>query len=72
MVVSDNGTEFISNAILNWADEAKGDWYYIAPGKALSHSLDIGEVATEECRIAMVRVGGSIRPGVSGILCVGP
>ena len=33
MIVSDNGTEFPSNAILNWADEAKVDWHYIAPGK---------------------------------------
>ena len=33
MIVSDNGTEFTSNAILNWADEAKVDWHYIAPGK---------------------------------------
>jgi putative transposase len=33
MVVSDNGTEFTSNAILNWADEAKVEWHYIAPGK---------------------------------------
>ena len=31
MIVSDNGTEFTSNAILNWADEAKVDWHYIAP-----------------------------------------
>jgi putative transposase len=33
MIVSDNGTEFTSNAILIWADEAKVDWHYIAPGK---------------------------------------
>ena len=33
MVVSDNGTEFTSNAILNWANEAKVEWHYIAPGK---------------------------------------
>ena len=33
MIVSDNGTEFTSNAILNWADEAKVEWHYIAPGK---------------------------------------
>jgi putative transposase len=33
LVVSDNGTEFTSNAILNWADEAKVEWHYIAPGK---------------------------------------
>ena len=33
MIVSDKGTEFTSNAILNWADEAKVEWHYIAPGK---------------------------------------
>ena len=33
MIVGDNGTEFTSNAILNWADEAKIDWHYIAPSK---------------------------------------
>jgi putative transposase len=33
LIVSDNGIAFTSNAILNWADEAKVDWHYIAPGK---------------------------------------
>ena len=33
MIVSDNGTEFTSNAILNWADEVHVRWHYIAPGK---------------------------------------
>ena len=33
MIVSDNGTEFTSKAILKWADEAKVEWHYIAPGK---------------------------------------
>ena len=33
MIVSDNGTEFTSNAILKWADEVKVEWHYIAPGK---------------------------------------
>jgi putative transposase len=32
-IVSDNGTELTSNAILAWADEAKVAWHYIAPGK---------------------------------------
>jgi len=32
-IVSDNGTELTSNAILEWADERKVDWHYIAPGK---------------------------------------
>jgi putative transposase len=32
-IVSDNGTELTSNAILQWADEQKVAWHYIAPGK---------------------------------------
>ena len=32
-IVSDNGTEFTSNAVLGWADETKVGWHYIAPGK---------------------------------------
>jgi putative transposase len=33
MIVSDNGTELTSNAILSWADETGVSWHYIAPGK---------------------------------------
>lgn len=33
MIVSDNGTEFTSTAILAWAAEHGVDWHYIAPGK---------------------------------------
>lgn len=32
-VVSDNGTELTSNAILGWADRMGVGWHYIAPGK---------------------------------------
>jgi putative transposase len=32
-IVSDNGTELTSNAILAWADERQVRWHYIAPGK---------------------------------------
>ena len=32
-IVSDNGTELTSNAILTWADDMKIAWHYIAPGK---------------------------------------
>ena len=32
-IVSDNGTELTSNAILCWADQSKVGWHYIAPGK---------------------------------------
>ena len=33
MIVSDNGTELTSNAILKWCAETKIEWHYIAPGK---------------------------------------
>jgi len=33
MIVSDNGTELTSNAILCWADRTGVAWHYIAPGK---------------------------------------
>ena len=32
-VISDNGTELTSNAILKWADETQVAWQYIQPGK---------------------------------------
>ena len=31
MIVSDNGTEYTSNAILAWADRTDVGWHYIAP-----------------------------------------
>ena len=33
VIVSDDGTELTSNAVLSWAGEAGIDWHYIAPGK---------------------------------------
>ncbi|MCO5795221.1 MAG: IS3 family transposase [Blastomonas fulva] len=32
-IVSDNGTEFTSRAILKWASENRVEWHYIDPGK---------------------------------------
>jgi putative transposase len=32
MVVSDNGTELTSHAILKWQEDRKVEWHYIAPG----------------------------------------
>ena len=32
-IVSDNGTELISMAILRWSKERNVEWHYIAPGK---------------------------------------
>jgi putative transposase len=39
MIVSDNGTELTSNAILTWADESRVGWHYIAPGKPMQNGL---------------------------------
>jgi len=38
-IVSDNGTELTSNAILTWADESHIGWHYIAPGKPMQNGL---------------------------------
>lgn len=37
MIVSDNGTEFTSNAILTWAKDHKVEWHYIAPGRPMQN-----------------------------------
>jgi putative transposase len=39
MVVSDNGSELTGNAILTWADHARVDWHYIAPGKPMQNAF---------------------------------
>lgn len=39
MVVSDNGTELTSNAILAWADQNRVTWHYIAPGKPTQNAF---------------------------------
>jgi len=37
MIVSDNGTELTSNAILAWSAATGIDWHYIAPGKPMQN-----------------------------------
>ncbi|RWM12897.1 DDE-type integrase/transposase/recombinase, partial [Mesorhizobium sp.] len=39
MIVSDNGSEFTSNAILAWADQNRVQWHYIAPGKPMQNGF---------------------------------
>ena len=38
-IVSDNGTELTSNVILQWADDHKVAWHYIAPGKPVQNAF---------------------------------
>jgi len=39
MIVSDNGTELTSNAILKWQEEARVEWHYIQPGKPMQNGF---------------------------------
>jgi putative transposase len=38
-IVSDNGTELTSNAILAWTADVKVDWHYIDPGKPMQNAF---------------------------------
>lgn len=39
LIVSDNGTEFTSNAVLAWAQETNIIWHFIAPGKPMQNGF---------------------------------
>lgn len=39
MVVSDNGTELTSRAILQWQEDSRVEWHYIAPGKPMQNGF---------------------------------
>lgn len=39
MVVSDNGTELTSRAILQWQEDRDVEWHYIAPGKPIQNAF---------------------------------
>jgi len=38
-IVSDNGTEFTSIAVLKWCQETGVDWHYIQPGKPMQNGF---------------------------------
>lgn len=39
MVVSDNGTELTSKAMLKWQEDRRVEWHYIAPGELMQNGL---------------------------------
>lgn len=39
MIVSDNGTELTSNAVLAWCGEMGVEWHYITPGKPMENGF---------------------------------
>jgi putative transposase len=38
-IVSDNGTEMTSNALLKWQEDTRINWHYIAPGKPMQNGF---------------------------------
>ena len=39
MIVSDNGTELTSRAVLDWTNRTTVEWHYIAPGKPVQNAF---------------------------------
>ncbi len=39
MIVSDNGSEFTSHAVLQWEQNRSLDWHYIEPGKPVQNAF---------------------------------
>ncbi len=39
LIVSDHGTEFTSNAMLAWSEDAKVPWHVIAPGRPMQSGI---------------------------------
>lgn len=39
MIVSDNGTELVSHAVLRFSEEIRIEWHYIAPGKPVQNAF---------------------------------
>ena len=48
-IVSDNGTEFTSRAILKWANDNTVDWHYIDPGKQNAFIESFNGSLRDEC-----------------------
>src|SRR5260370_32919561 len=64
-IVSDNGTELTSNAILQWADDHKVAWHYIAPGKPVQNAFAesfIGRLRDELLNETLFRSPAHTRP----------
>ncbi len=73
MIVSDNGTELVSRAILRFTEDTGIEWHYIAPGKPVQNAF-IESSSTAGCAMnaststpspRSPRPGGSSKPGGS-------
>ena len=68
MIVSDNGTEFTSNATLAWAQDNEIVWHFIAPGKPMQNGFCESfngprDASTRACSLASITHGRRSRPG---------
>jgi putative transposase len=52
MIVSDNGTEFTSNAMLAWAEDHNIAWHFIAPGKPMQ--MGFARALTVGCEMSFL------------------
>ena len=71
MIVSDNGTEFTSNAILGWAIDHQIEWHYIAPGKPMQNGFVESFMYGRPLRCKVSDEGGATEVGcvhVCGLL----
>ena len=77
-IVSDNGTELTSHAILRWQEERGVGWHYIAPGSRsrtplsrASTGASATSASTSTCSVACRCHGGSLKPGGTIIMPAG-
>src|SRR5881296_255745 len=71
MIVSDNGTEFTSNAVLRWSKEHHVEWHYIAPGKTDAERLHRIVQRQDARRAAQREPVSRSRPGSANHRCLG-
>jgi hypothetical protein len=62
MIVCDNGTELTSNVILQWADDHKVAWHYIAPGNRCSFDPETTQVMSSAFEKACANLGLQTEP----------
>jgi transposase InsO family protein len=62
MIVSDNGTELTSSAILRWSQERRVEWHYTAPGKPMQNGLAAPPFGSSRASTAACATNFSMRP----------
>ena len=79
MIVSDNGTELTSNAILKWQQERLIEWHYIAPGKPMQNGFVESfnaafatNALTSMCSPATATQNTSLKHGGTTTITTGP